>query len=220
MGRTKLKRFEENRERFNILEPGKEIYEKIKGSWNKAFFKNNNPITVELACGRGEYTTGLAALNPHRNFIGVDIKGDRLWKGSTVALAQGLENTAFLRTQILLLDKFFSTDEIDEIWIVFPDPRVKESDERRRLTHPRFLELYKRLVKKGSLIRLKTDNTLLYQYSMELLQSRNDVKIIAHTDNLYESPLLTEHFGIKTRFENMFVAKGECIKYIKFSFVD
>ncbi len=135
MSRRKLAKFEENRLRDNVIEPGKPLYETIKGNWNESYFKNNHPITLELACGRGEYSIGLARKFPEGNFIGVDLKGDRIWKGSGIAIEEGLENVAFLRTQIQWLEKYFAPEEASEIWITFPDPRPKDRDEKHRLTN-------------------------------------------------------------------------------------
>ena len=159
--KRKLERFKIIEERDNVIERSKDIYENIKGKWRSDYFKNENPITVELACGRGEYTLGLAARFPDRNFIGVDIKGERIWKGSTLAVEQKLNNVAFLRTPILLIENFFLPGELDEVWTTFPDPRPRKRDIKRRLTSPRYLDIYKRLLKPGSYFRLKTDNTAL-----------------------------------------------------------
>jgi tRNA (guanine-N7-)-methyltransferase len=202
----------------NVIEPTKANYNSIKGSWRESHFKNNNPITIELACGRGEYSVALGKLFPERNFIGVDMKGERIWKGSTLAVEQGLSNVAFLRTQILLIENFFAVGEVDEIWLTFPDPRPRKRDIKRRLTSPRFLEMYQRLLKPGGYVRLKTDNTLLYTYTLEELQQRTDILDLQYTDRVYESPLRPECFDIKTRFEEMFAAKGETIKYLRFHF--
>ena len=202
----------------NVIEPTKANYNAIKGNWRESHFKNNNPITIELACGRGEYSVALGKLFPERNFIGVDMKGERIWKGSTLAVEQGLSNVAFLRTQILLIENFFGVGEVDEIWLTFPDPRPRKRDIKRRLTSPRFLEMYRRLLKPGGYVRLKTDNTLLYSYTLEELQQRTDIVDLQYTDRVYESPLRPECFDIKTRFEEMFAAKGETIKYLRFHF--
>lgn len=216
--RGKLKRFAENETRNNVLQPGKDIYEKIKGNWLKKYFENGNPIVVELACGRGEYTIGMARMFADRNFIGVDIKGDRIWKGSGIAIEEGLNHVAFLRTEILLLDKFFETDEIDELWITFPDPRPRDRDEKRRLTSTRFLNNYKRLVKPGGTIRFKTDNTDLFNFTLETLQSREDIADLRYTHDLYYSDLRPECYDIRTRYEQKFSAEGHDIKYLRFSF--
>ncbi|MCR9085057.1 MAG: tRNA (guanosine(46)-N7)-methyltransferase TrmB, partial [Cyclobacteriaceae bacterium] len=145
MSRKKLVRFKANEENPNVVQEGKPIFEEIKGQWRARQFQNQNPLVIELACGRGEFTVGLARVFPHQNFIGVDIKGSRIWKGSSTATEEGLENVAFLRTQIQLLDKFFDQGEIDELWITFPDPFPRDGDEKRRLTSDRFLDMYKPL---------------------------------------------------------------------------
>ncbi|MEQ8425633.1 MAG: tRNA (guanosine(46)-N7)-methyltransferase TrmB, partial [Cyclobacteriaceae bacterium] len=170
--KSKLARFKIISERDNVLEPGKELYFSIKGNWNEAYFKNRNPITLELACGRGEYTVGMAERFPDRNFVGVDIKGDRIWKGSTWATEKKLENAAFLRTQIHLLENFFEDEEVDEIWLTFPDPRPKKRDIKRRLCNNGFLNLYKKILKPSGIFRLKTDNTDLFNFTLEELSQR------------------------------------------------
>jgi tRNA (guanine-N7-)-methyltransferase len=214
--KRKQERFKIIEERENVIEPTKPHYMKMKGEWSNSYFKNDNPITVELACGRGEYTTGLAKLFPNRNFIGVDIKGERIWKGSTVAVEENLINAAFLRTHILMIENFFAEDEIDEIWLTFPDPRPRMSDIKRRLTSTRFIDIYKKLLRKDGFLRLKTDNTILYEYSIEELSSRTDIKNFKCTDQIYNSELRPECFDIKTRYEEAFAAKGETIKYLRF----
>ena len=216
--KRKQERFRIIEARENVIERSKDIYETIKGRWRAEYFRNDNPITVELACGRGEYSVNLAKMFPDKNFIGVDIKGERIWKGSTLAFEQQINNVAFLRTPILLLENFFVEGEIDEIWITFPDPRPRKRDIKRRLTSPRYLEIYKKLVKPGSYIRLKTDNTGLYHYALEEVQTRNDVEDLRFTDDLYASSLQPECFDIKTRYEEKFAAEGESIKYLRFRF--
>lgn len=217
--KSKLKRFEVIASRDNVLERGKDIYTKIKGHWNELYFRNDRPITVELACGRGEYSVGLATRFPERNFIGVDMKGDRLWKGSTLAVDQSLTNVGFLRTQILDLEAFFTPGEVDEIWLTFPDPRPRKRDVKRRLTSPRFMDLFKKLLKPGRYFRLKTDNTALFDYTLEQLNMRSDIEDLKYTHDLYSSDLKEECFDIKTRYEEMFSAQGESIKYLRFKFV-
>lgn len=215
--RRKLERFAQNKISRNVLEHGKEIFETIKGQWNP-FFGNDQPLVVELGCGRGEYTIGLAQVDPSFNYIGVDIKGDRIWKGSTQAQSLQLDHVAFLRTQIHLLDKFFEAGEISEIWITFPDPRPKDRDIKRRLTSPRFLNMYKTLLKKDGWIKFKTDNTPLFDYTLSLFDAEIKVVDLEHTHDLYSSPLLAEHHGVKTKYEKIFTEKGEDIKYMKFRF--
>lgn len=216
--KRKLERFKEIETLPNVVEPFKEMYHYVKGKWNQDFFRNDNPITLELACGRGEYTIGLAKLFPSRNYIGVDIKGERIWKGSTTAVSENLNNVAFLRTMILLIENFFEEGEVDEIWITFPDPRPRLRDIKRRLTSPRFLEIYKRLLKPGGYVRLKTDNTGLYEFSLEELKSRKDITDLKFTTDVYHSDLRPECFDIRTRYEEAFASKGEKIKYLRFRF--
>jgi len=216
--KRKLERFKIIEERQNVIEPSKPDYLVMRGNWGAKHFKNDNPLTLELACGRGEYSVGLGKLFPEKNFIGVDVKGERIWKGSTWAAEQGLSNVAFLRTQILLLENFFQEDEVDEIWLTFPDPRPRKRDIKRRLTSPRFLELFKRLLKPGGFLRLKTDNTSLFEYTLEEVQLRDDIVDLEFTRDLYTSPLRPECFDIKTRYEQEFAAKGELIKYLRFRF--
>lgn len=216
--KRKQERFKVIEERENVIEPTKECYQHMKGKWNSDFFKNNHPITVELACGRGEYTIGLAKLFPERNFIGVDIKGERIWKGSTWAVEQGLTNVAFLRTHILMIENFFAEGEVNEVWLTFPDPRPRKRDVKRRLTSPRFMEMYKKLLMKDGFFRFKTDNTGLFEYTLEEVAARNDIRDFRHTSTLYDSDLRQECFDIKTKYEEQFAAKGELIKYLRFRF--
>jgi tRNA (guanine-N7-)-methyltransferase len=216
--KRKQERFRIIEERSNVVEPSKSVYHQIKGNWSKEHFRDEKPITVELACGRGEYSIGLGKLFPERNFIGVDIKGERIWKGSTWALDENLLNVAFLRTQILLIENFFAENEIDEIWMTFPDPRPRKRDIKRRLTSPRFIEMFKKLLRPQGYVRLKTDNTVLFEYTLEEMQNRDDVTDLEFTRDVYASDLRAECFDIKTRFEEEFAAKGETIKYLRFRF--
>jgi len=160
----------------------------------------------------------LARQFPERNFIGIDKKGDRLWKGSTWAVEGQLTNVGFLRTDILFVESFFETAEVDELWITFPDPRPRKRDIKRRLTSPRYLDMYKRLVKPGGWVRFKTDNTPLFDFTLDVLRNRTDVHGLVYTHDLYSSDLRAECFDIKTRYEEMFAAKGETIKYLRFAF--
>lgn len=218
MSRKKLVRFAQNEANPNVIQAGKPIFDQIKGNWNKIQFENSNPIVVELACGRGEFTLGLGREYRNQNFIGVDIKGSRIWKGSSIATSEGLTNIAFLRTQIQDLDKFFDHGEISELWITFPDPFPREGDEKRRLTSPRFLDMYRPLLRANGIVHFKTDNTGLFDYTLELLHARADIELIAFTHDFYQSEMKDDHHGIKTRYEKIFSDKGEKIKYLKFKF--
>lgn len=217
--KRKQERFKLIEENPNVIEPTKPLYETIRGKWHIDYFKNSNPITLELACGRGEYTIGLARLFPQQNIIGVDIKGERIWKGSSLAMLEQLTNAAFLRTHILFIENFFEPGEVNEIWVTFPDPRPRKRDIKRRLTSLRFMDCYKRILKTAGYFRLKTDNTDLYRYTLEQLHMRNDIEDLAFTDDVYASELKKECFDIKTRYEQEFTQKGEKIKYLRFRFV-
>ena len=219
MTRQKKRRFEENKLSANLVEPTKDFYDEIKGKWHLKVFTEQQPIVLELGCGKGEYTLGLAQAFPNRNHIGVDIKGDRLWVGSGIALREGIQNAAFLRTQIQFLEHFFKKGEIEEIWVTFPDPRPKEKDDKRRLTAPRFLAIYQNLLKPDGWLKFKTDNTELFNYTLELInKNRISVKNLAFTHDLYNSEYVFEHYEIKTKYERKFAALGETIKYLKFQF--
>ena len=219
MGRKKLERFQDNAERYNVVQDGKANFGNLIGKWRREHFKNDNNLVVELGCGRGEYTIGLGEKMPGTNFVGVDIKGARIWVGSSYAIENGMDNVAFLRTQIELLDKHFGENEINEIWVTFPDPRPKDKEEKKRLTAPRHMEVYKRLLKKDGWLKFKTDNTFLFDYTLELFQEGQvQVKNLVHTHDLYNSEFMDEHFGVKTKYEKLFYDKGENIKYLKFQF--
>lgn len=215
MARQKLKRFLHNILADNVIERGKPLYTSIKGNWNQLYFKNNNPIVLELACGKGEYTTSFASVFPDKNYVGIDVKGDRIQRGSMQAQEKGLSNVAFLRTGIQYLDEFFDIAEVDEIWLIHPDPQPKDKDEKKRLTNPRFLSLYAKYLKPGGRFLLKTDSPFLYEYSLKSIGAHPEFQILDHTNDLYKSPLLAEHHGIKTHYEQMFVEKGFTINYIK-----
>lgn len=218
MARQKQYRFNEMSTRTNVYESDWDNPFDKKGKWRSEVFKNEHPITVEFACGKGEYTVGLARIAPTENFIGVDVKGDRLWVGSTQAMEEGLTNVAFLRALVENIEDCFVENEIDNIWITFPDPRPRDKDIKRRLTSPRFLEYYKKFLRKDGLVYLKTDNTGLFEYTLELLNARSDIKDLEYTFDLYNSEYMDEHHGIKTRFEKKFYDLGENIKYLKFRF--
>lgn len=212
--RNKLQRFAENQIRHNIIEPGKPIIEEIKGNWHKRFFENDKPITLELACGKGEYTIGLGRSFPDRNFIGVDIKGARIYFGSRTAEEEGLNNVAFLRIEISSIDQYFAENEIDQIWITFPDPRPRDRDERRRLTHPRYLQMYQHILKDGGLLHLKTDDQPFFDFTREMLQAFPKEELV-WTHDLYNSPFLAEHHGLQTNYETKYLEQGKKINYLR-----
>ncbi len=216
--KSKLKRFEIIAGRQNVIEPGKELFNTIKGKWGEIYFKNWHPITIELACGRGEYSVNLARQFPGRNYIGVDKKGDRLWKGSTWAQEENLQNVGFLRTGILFIESFFEAGEVNEIWLTFPDPLPRKRDAKRRLSSTRYLDMYKKILSPNGYFRFKTDNTDLFNFTLEELSYRNDLVDFEYTHDLYQSVLRPECFDIKTKYEEMFTAQGEVIKYLRFKF--
>ena len=188
----------------------------LKGKWNELHFKNNKPIVLELACGRGEYSLGLAKLFPDKNYIGVDIKGARLWRGAVNAQEAQLDNIAFLRTRIEQLDLFFGSNEVNEIWITFPDPFLGK--ENRRLTANGFLEKYKNIVTKDAKIQLKTDSRELYDFTKEVLESRTDIKLLIDNPDIYQTEV-NPSLNIKTYYEKMHLAKGKKITFIQFVFI-
>jgi len=217
MSKRKLQRFAEMKTFPNVIQPAfEEVFNKnfyLKGAWNKKFFKNPNPIILELGCGKGEYTIELARRFPSRNFIGVDIKGSRLWKGARIALQENLVNTAFLRTHIEFIDSFFNRNEVDEIWLTFPDPQIRKK--RKRLTSPRFLNKYSRFLKDSGVLHLKTDSYLLYDYTLDLV-IKNELVLKFSTDDLYNSDLDNELLAIKTYYEKQFLDQGLKICYLSF----
>lgn len=217
--RSKLSRFKDNEERKNIIQPGKPICDTIKGKWQQ-FFENDHPIVFELGCGRGEYTVGLARRFPERNYVGVDVKGARIWKGSSVALEEGLDNVAFLRIRILEIEKYVEENELNEIWITFPDPRPKKRDIKRRLTSERFMDIYKKLLKAEGIVHFKTDNTALFDFTLELLKAREDVINLESTYDYHSSKFVEELPDIVTKYEAKFMSEGEKIKYLRFRFAD
>jgi len=215
MGRTKLQRFQIIAARRNVIEPGKEIFQRVKGNWRTNFFRNDHELIAEVGCGKGEYTIGMANLFPNKNFVGIDIKGSRIWKGSTLADENGLTNAAFLRNAVENLNDNFAPGEIDELWITFPDPRPRLSDAKRRLTSERFLNLYEDLVKKAGIIHFKTDSEDLFTYTLELLQKRKATNLI-YTFDLYASDLQHHTLNIQTTYEKRFLAEGVKIKYLQY----
>lgn len=189
----------------------------LKGKWRSEYFKNDHPIVLELGCGKGEYTVGLAQNNPAKNYIGVDIKGNRIWTGAKQAINQNLQNVGFLRTRIDFIDHCFAANEVDEIWITFPDPQPQSTRERKRLTHDMFTNRYKKFLKPNGLVHLKTDSTGFYEYTLEVI-AENKFPLVWHTNNLYQNCPADrqELIQIKTYYEKMFTEKGEDIKYICF----
>lgn len=211
MAQKKLKRFGEIKTFSNVLE----YPENIKEKWNE-FFENENEIVLELACGKGEYTTGLAQLFPLKNFIGVDIKGNRLWVGAKLALEKRLKNVAFLRTQIDKINNYFAPNEVAEIWITFPDPQLRLSKAKKRLTHPKFLRLYQQILKPGGKIHLKTDSPDLYEFT-KLVIHLYHLNLESDISNVYKMEIMPEELAIKTHYENLDIAKSNCIFYLCFS---
>jgi tRNA (guanine-N7-)-methyltransferase len=215
VGKDKLKRFAEIATFSNVLEM--EAGLPYQGQWATNFFKNSNAVVLELACGKGEYTVNLAQLFPDKNFIGIDYKGNRIWRGAKTAVEENIPNVGFLRIQIENLTNYFAEGEIDEIWITFPDPQPQLSREKKRLTSPRFLEMYKQLLKPGGFVNLKTDNDALHAYTAEKIEERN---LILHvkTEDLYHSPYATEVLNIKTYYEKKYLKDNKNINYLQFSF--
>ena len=207
-----------------------ELYISIKGQWGSKYFNNANPIVVELGCGRGEYTFGLAEIFPYKNYVGMDVKGERMWMGSTIALEKDLKNVCFIRSEIQFLNNYFSDGEISEIWIPFSDPRPKTKEEKHRLSNAKYLQLYKKLLKPNGWVNFKTDNTSLFEYTLGMLGIEGYAKITDLEDisplvkdaeftfDLYKSDLTDLHYGIKTRFEEKFLNRGQVIHYLRFRF--
>lgn len=218
MGKNKLKKFAEMETFPNVFQPP---YEPMAGRWRDAFFHNNNPIVLELGCGRGEYTVGLAQKYPEKNFIGIDIKGARMWAGAKQAVRAEMTNVAFLRTNIEFLTTFFAPDEVDEIWITFCDPQMKKAT--KRLTSTYFMHRYQQILKPNGLIHLKTDSPFLYTYTMEMLRL-NPYPVICSTDDLYADSLdsidiFADARALQTHYEKQWLGRGMSIKYIEWQLV-
>jgi tRNA (guanine-N7-)-methyltransferase len=211
MAQKKLQRFADIKTFSNVLE----YPENMPGKWH-SFFKNENPVILELACGRGEYTVGLARLFPQQNFIGVDVKGNRMYIGAKKSLAENLNNAGFLRTQIERIAEFFAPAEVDEIWITFPDPQLRISKAKKRLTHPRFLRLYQQFLKPSGVIHLKTDSPDLYEFTKKVIELYDLTVVEDHAD-VYSGPGIVEELKIKTHYESLDIAKSNTIHYLKFT---
>ena len=210
MGQKKLKRFAELLGFPNVLQ----YPEKTAGTWNERF-KNNNPITLELACGKGEYAIGLARIYPDRNFLGIDIKGNRLWVGAKTALKDNLGNVFFMRTQIDRIASYFSPGEVESIWLTFPDPQLRTSKNSKRLTHPKFLGFYQQFLIPGGSIHLKTDSPSLYRFTKWVI-ALHGLELVEDVDNLYALGELSPELNIKTHYENLDIAQSKTVHYLHF----
>ncbi len=218
MTKRKLQRFAENEIFSNLIQP-KLVYppvdDKIKGAWKQEFFRNSQPIVLELGCGRGEYTVNMATMFPHNNYVGIDFKGARLWRGAKTALENHMQHVGFLRIQIQYIESYFAQGEVDEVWITFPDPQPQQSREQKRLTSPRFISMYRNILREGGIVHLKTDNYDLFQYTMDIID-KNKFRLLASTDDLYSSELKEEELKIQTTYEKIFLQQGARICYLKF----
>lgn len=218
MGKGKLAKFADMASYEHVFEmPYSCLREEgfpMRGFWRRDFFKNDNPIILELGCGRGEYTVGLGRKFQDKNFIGVDIKGSRMWSGATQSLKEGLGNVAFLRTNIEVIDYFFAEGEVDEIWLTFSDPQMKKAT--KRLTSTYFMERYRRFLKDGGTVHLKTDSNFMYTYTHHMVQ-KNGLPVLKETDDLYHSELLDDLLSIQTYYEQQWLSRGLTIKYLSFS---
>ena len=219
--KNKLKRFKENENFNNVFQPTREELLsgnfKFKGSWANKVFKNSNPITLELGCGKGEYSVELARQNPNVNFIGIDIKGARFWRGAKTANENNIDNVKFIRAQIELVEYLFDNNEISEIWITFPDPQITFKRTKHRLTNLEFLNKYKRILNTNGCINLKTDSEFLHGYTIGLLQAMKNTEILYSNHDIYKrSGSPKEATEIKTHYENLFLIKDKPITFIKF----
>jgi tRNA (guanine-N7-)-methyltransferase len=219
VGKNKLAQWAEMKSFNNVIEPPtEEAYSKdhpVKGTWNKSVFRNDNPIILELGCGKGEYSVGLASRFPQNNYLGIDIKGARVWRGAKTAYENEIRNVSLLRTRIEFINSFFSADEVDEIWITFPDPHPKRRDSGKRLTSPEFLNSYRQFLKCHGIIHLKTDNKDLWSYTNEVIRN-NGLETVASTDDLYSGELNNDILSIRTHYEKIFLDQGIKICYLAF----
>lgn len=218
--KNKLKRFKENENFENVIQPSREELEngtfELKGNWSREFFKNDHPIVLELGCGKGEYSVGLAKYHPEKNYIGIDIKGARFWRGAKTALEENMSNVAFVRSQIELIDSLFAEDEVDEIWITFPDPQIKYKRTKHRLTNADFLKKYKKILKAEGIVNLKTDSEFMHGYTLGLLHGAGHEVLYAHHDIYNNEYSPKEVREIQTFYEKQYLEQGKPITYIQF----
>lgn len=218
--KNKLKRFTENESFDNVIQPSREELVngdfQLKGQWNKKFFKNDQPLVLELGCGKGEYSVGLAKKFPDRNFIGIDIKGARFWRGAKTAIEEGISNVGFLRIQIELIEYAFAENEVDEIWITFPDPQIKYKRTKHRMTNTHFLEKYRKVLKPDGVLNLKTDSEFMHGYTLGLLHGEGHEIIYANHDVYRQQGSPEEVTGIQTFYESQYLEQNKPITYIRF----
>ncbi|MBP7294132.1 MAG: tRNA (guanosine(46)-N7)-methyltransferase TrmB [Bacteroides sp.] len=218
MGKNKLQKFADMAAYPHVFEYPYSVAENVpfemKGKWHERFFKNNNPIVLELGCGRGEYTVGLGRMFPDKNFIAVDIKGARMWSGATESISEGLTNVAFLRTNIEIIERFFAEGEVSEIWLTFSDPQMKKAT--KRLTSTYFMNRYRQFLKPDGIIHVKTDSNFMFTYTRYMIEE-NKLPVLFITEDLYHSNLVDDILGIKTYYEQQWLDRGLSIKYIKFA---
>lgn len=218
--KNKLKRFRENERFENVIQPEREELTagnySLKGNWNRQFFKNDNPLVLELGCGKGEYSVALAKANPEKNFLGIDIKGARFWRGAKTAVEEGLLNVGFIRSQIELIDLIFGENEVDEIWITFPDPQIKYKRTKHRLTNSEFLQKYKKILKHDGVVNLKTDSEFMHGYTLGLLHGEGH-EVLQANHNVYKNEYSPKEVtGIQTFYEKQYLDQGKPITYIQF----
>jgi tRNA (guanine-N7-)-methyltransferase len=218
LAKNKLRKFAQMEAYPHVKQPDLKVLEQgyeMKGNWKKEFFKNDNPLILELGCGMGEYSVGLAEKYPKKNFLGIDIKGARMWQGATVALEEKIKNVGFLRIRIDWVEKCFAENEVDEIWITFPDPQLKKRRSEKRLTHPTFLKRYANILKKNAPIHLKTDSQFLHGFTLGIISGEKHI-LEDSTHDLYSSAVVREHMEIKTHYEQIYLDKGMPITYLRF----
>jgi tRNA (guanine-N7-)-methyltransferase len=217
VGKNKLQKFEDMRLYPNVFQYPFSVLQAngfdMKGRWNELFFKNNHPVVIELGCGKGEYTVGLGKLFPEKNFIGIDIKGARMWSGAGQSVQDNMQNVAFLRTHIELVNHFFAPGEVSEIWITFPDPQMSKVN--KRMTSTRFMKLYRQILKADGIIHLKTDSHFMFTYTHEMVKA-NRFPVLVETTDLYHSGLADDILCIRTYYEQQWLDRGLTIKYLRF----